>query len=260
MIPISEMKTATAKKRTDAELWVDRFFARRVSIYLTWLLAQTPLSANEVTLLSMLLMVGGATCLGLKSAWGPPAGVLLMVVGYVLDCCDGEIARLRGQTSLRGVYLDTMAHAVTIPAMFIAAGIGLTFRNGTNLTTIIGAIAAIASTNPAKSTMIMLKDAGKPPTPPPVSPAEPPSSKPMLPGDTSGLKWLYLHTLGRLTIFPNSMFVLCAAVAVETVAFRGEAYGPIFWVVLFYALLLCSEQIAAAASWSREARLAREVQ
>jgi len=255
MIPLSELKIAVARERSDSELWVDRFFARRLSIYLTWLLAHTPLSANEVTLLSLLFMAGGATCLGLKSDYGPPAGALLMVLGYLLDCSDGEIARLRGQTSLRGMYLGAIGHAVTIPAMFIAAGIGLAYRRETDTATILGGIAAIASTNPAKSSLLSMRETQLA-LPAPAAAA----TATVLPGDSSGLRWLYLHTFGRLTVFPNSLFVVSAAVLVEFFFFRDVLYGPIFFVVLFYAVLLFCEQCAAVVLWSREARLTKEVQ
>lgn len=256
MISLRELKSRSAKHRLTPEYLVDRLLVRRVSIYVTWLLAHLPVTANQVTVASTVLMVAGAVCLAFRPAWAAPLGVALMMAGYVLDCCDGEIARFRGSTSLRGMYLDTLGHAMTIPAMFIAAGAGQAARLATPEALALGAVAAVAATGPARAALGVLKEmkgthaaAGNGAA---AGPAQPPRSP---------AKSLYLKTLGRLSLFPNSMFVLCAAVALDTLAggFLGHR-GAAYWTLAFYAALLSAEQLAAAAAWSREDRLRRETQ
>ena len=245
MISLQTLKTRSLKKRSDAELFVDRFFARRVSIYVTWLLVHTPFSANQVTVASMLLMIAGTAWLAVNTWWAPAAGAALMLIGYVLDCCDGEIARFRSQTSLRGVYLDTLAHAITIPAMFAGLGIGQMLRHGTVESLALGIIAAIAATNPARAAFAAL--AGKTGTA-----ADQVNAKPAPANPT---KAFYLKTIARILIFPNSMFVICAAALADSLLLREARHGAIYTVVAFYGVFLALEQIAAAVSWSREERL-----
>ena len=253
MIPLNQLRARSLKQRTSAELLVDRWFARRVSIYLTWLLVHLPLTANQVTVASFVAMLAGAVCLALPGR-APLAGAGLLLIGYVLDCCDGEIARFRGQTSLRGMYLDTLAHAATIPAIFAAAGIGQLVRHGTVEALAFGTLAAIASTNPARAALVAVHcntpaSGSKPPAPAPdhVHPA----------ACRCPLKGLYLRTMGRLAIFPNSMFVLAAAAAADDILLREAHRGIMFWALAAYAALLCTEQAAAAVAWSHEDRLAQ---
>jgi phosphatidylglycerophosphate synthase len=41
----------------------------------------------------------------------------------LLDCCDGELARLRGRTGPLGVYVDRLAHYVTDGGLAVAIGV-----------------------------------------------------------------------------------------------------------------------------------------
>ena len=253
-ISLEEVRERAGKK--DVDLLVDRILIRRISIRLTWLLVRTPITANEVSLLAMVVTLAGITCLVFKPFYIPAVGGLLMVLGCVLDCCDGEVARFRSNTSLRGVYIDGLSHAIAIPAMFFAAGIGLLVRHGSVSALVFGTIAAIAGANPAKTALNVVKSIhGSSLTP---KPAE--ESNTSAGGLRSSIKALYLKTLGRVAIFPNSLFVISLATFVDVIAFPRVERGALYYVTLFYAVLLALEQVAAAASWSRESRLAQEVQ
>jgi len=260
---LRELKIITKKPHSNPELYVDRFYARRLSIYLTWLLLPTPLTANQVTVLSMVLMLGGSALFGFVTMPMLLLGVGLMQMGYLLDCCDGEIARARGTTSLRGIYLDTLAHAFTIPAMFFAAGTGLALRNNTPETLAFGAIAAIAGTYPATRAKDVVRQTQHRDLPT----AAPPNGDTCIAeqANTRNPKRIYLNTIGRLTLFPNSMFVLHLAVLVHLSLWLIQpgntlVHGPLYFTIAFYALVMSFEQVAAAVSWSREKRLKQETQ
>jgi len=250
MIPLQDVKQRAAKKHSDTEPWVDRWIVRKISIHLTWLLVHTPLTANQVTLVSMAMITAGVVCLGLRIDAAPAAGAALMLLGLVFDSCDGEIARFRRATSLRGVYLDTLAHAITIPGMYLAAGIGQFLRQQTIESLVLGAVAAVAATHPSQVSLTVIRKGRQPQAADHSASAIP---------RQGGLKSLYLKTFGRLAIFPNSMYVMSVAAAIDGVWLQGVRRGAIFWVVAFYAVLLGVEQIIAAVVWSSEERLKREV-
>jgi len=252
MIPMNRIREAAGKPSRHV---VDRWFARKVSIYITWLLLRTPVSANQVTLLSLAVMLGGLACIAAGTAALLAVGVALLLLAYILDCCDGEVARYRNQTSLRGEYLDALVHATTIPAMFLAAGTGLMLRTGKPDALWLGAAAAIAAMNPAKTALAAVRDAAvRRNAAASAESAASDAAQPPVPR----AKRVYLSTLGRLLIFPNSMFVLCAA-ALADAMLAGSGRGALYYTVAFYALLLTMEQALAAVSWSREQRLAQEV-
>jgi phosphatidylglycerophosphate synthase len=103
---------------------------RQVSTRVTPWLARTPLSANQVTALSLVL--------GLGAVWGaaenrPVLAALLLVAAYVLDNCDGEIARLKNQTSAFGRFFDSFVDWIVHAALFAGLGIGASRSLGGDL-------------------------------------------------------------------------------------------------------------------------------
>jgi phosphatidylglycerophosphate synthase len=109
--------------RASGEHWAGRLYMRRISPYVTRALLRTPLSANGVTWLMVptgLLAAGSLTRPGLRGALGAAGFVQLQLL---FDCCDGEVARWRGESSPAGVYLDRIAHHVTDAALPAALGV-----------------------------------------------------------------------------------------------------------------------------------------
>ena len=98
---------------------------RRISIRFTWLLLHTPLSANQVTVLAILIGIAGALLLAWSDFWPLVIGLVLLQLSFVLDYSDGEIARYqavqRGRTTgAGGAYLDWIGHYY-VPATMTAA-------------------------------------------------------------------------------------------------------------------------------------------
>jgi len=82
----------------------DRFFSR----YLTWLFLRMELSANQVTVLSLIVGCMGGVFYGMGGYISALVGGALVFLFIVLDSTDGEIARIRGQSSITGVYLESV--------------------------------------------------------------------------------------------------------------------------------------------------------
>jgi hypothetical protein len=69
---------------------------RKLSIRFTWLLLHTRLSANQVTVLAILVGLAGALLLAWSDFWPLLLGVVLLQLSFVLDFSDGLRAeRLR---------------------------------------------------------------------------------------------------------------------------------------------------------------------
>jgi hypothetical protein len=99
--------------------WVDRYVNRRLSPWLSRWLLQTPLTPNQVTL--MALVVGLMAALGFAhGGWlSGVAGALLLQWSAVIDCCDGEVARLKFLESPNGYYLDIVCDNIVHVAVFV---------------------------------------------------------------------------------------------------------------------------------------------
>jgi phosphatidylglycerophosphate synthase len=112
-------------KPIEVEEFVDRFVHRPLAARLIPLLVRTPITPNQVTLLSGAIGIFA----GVALAWGADcpharlASGILLFVAVVLDCCDGQLARARGTSSTSGAVLDGIADY----AVGIAYGAGAAF-------------------------------------------------------------------------------------------------------------------------------------
>jgi hypothetical protein len=77
------------------------------------------------------------------TAWAP-LGALLLVLYYVLDCVDGEVARYRGIEDMRWGYFDYVFHMLVKPTAFVAVGVGCWLETQNPLVLVAGAVAAVA--------------------------------------------------------------------------------------------------------------------
>jgi CDP-L-myo-inositol myo-inositolphosphotransferase len=94
------------KKPTDGP--VSRYLNRPLSIRLSRWLIRTPLTPNQLSVLSFLLAAVGAIVMALPGYPALALGGLFAQLSSVLDGCDGEVARLKLQTSERGGWFDAV--------------------------------------------------------------------------------------------------------------------------------------------------------
>jgi phosphatidylglycerophosphate synthase len=110
--------------------YLDRVVHRRLSRPLTRLLLRRSWSPNAVTGAGIAIGVVGGLALGLAWPLGALLAVTLLAVSSVLDCCDGELARIRFAESRLGHVLDVTGDTAVHAALF--AGIAMTLaRSGT---------------------------------------------------------------------------------------------------------------------------------
>jgi phosphatidylglycerophosphate synthase len=96
---------------------------RKVSPYLTRALLPTRITPNEVTGMMSVVGLAAAALLSLNGVWSALGAALLIQFQLLLDCTDGELARVRGQSSPAGIYLDRIGHYLTEAALPIGLGI-----------------------------------------------------------------------------------------------------------------------------------------
>lgn len=119
------MKKICQDSKTEAEDWYCINICRKITIYITKLLLYTPITANQVTLLSMIAGFAAGVLFGFGTHFQSLAGALLLQLWLILDCVDGEVARYRGTTGICGKYVDTLNHCMTEPFVFLCVGFGL---------------------------------------------------------------------------------------------------------------------------------------
>ena len=87
-------------------LW-NRFVARPLAAVLLVPLARTRVTPNQVTFLTLVVFAGAAALIAFGPSYGMlVAGAAVLELSYVLDCVDGQLARLKGTSSPVGAHLD----------------------------------------------------------------------------------------------------------------------------------------------------------
>jgi phosphatidylglycerophosphate synthase len=98
-------------------VWVNRRLGRYAAAA-AYSLGLTP---NLVTALSAACSAAAVALIVLTSGWWTGIGAaLLLVLGYLLDSADGQLARLQGGGSLAGEWLDHMVDSVKITVVHLA--------------------------------------------------------------------------------------------------------------------------------------------
>jgi hypothetical protein len=121
MHTIAELRhVAQAGKHTDPG-WYR--IHRRLSIHITRVAMALGLEADQVSLLMMGATLAAALLLASASAWLNVAGFALGYAGFLLDKVDGEVARLRGRSTMRGILLDRLHHRLVEPTLLLAVAV-----------------------------------------------------------------------------------------------------------------------------------------
>ncbi len=121
------------------------FVQRPISALITRALIDTKVSANQVTLFVIVLgLVHGAIAASGGARAAAIAGLIFWFT-VVLDCVDGELARLRLQSSRLGQWLDTIADDVTTYGLLVGLGLGLQRDGAGEVWLLIGVGGAAAS-------------------------------------------------------------------------------------------------------------------
>jgi phosphatidylglycerophosphate synthase len=103
---------------------VDTVFNRRLSRPLSRLLLRTPLTPNQITAMSFAVALLAAAAFASGAYAASLLGALLFQFSAVLDCCDGEVARLKFSESKLGDVLDISLDALGNGAVFLGMARG----------------------------------------------------------------------------------------------------------------------------------------
>ena len=124
---------------------VDAYLNRSCSRLLTRLFLRTPLTPNQITILSFLTGLLGASCFLFGSYGGSVLGALLLQFSTVLDCVDGEVARVKMLESPLGEWLDITLDTVVHIAIFLGVGVAVWKQDGLAAAPLLGGLLAAAA-------------------------------------------------------------------------------------------------------------------
>ncbi|MEZ4400791.1 MAG: CDP-alcohol phosphatidyltransferase family protein [Kofleriaceae bacterium] len=102
---------------------ITRYLFRPVSIFLTKFVVETPITPNQVSMVTAVLVVIGCWLTARGPIDSAIAGSVVMLVASYVDCIDGEIARLKLLSSKFGAWLDTVVDELSQIGYLVAVGI-----------------------------------------------------------------------------------------------------------------------------------------
>jgi phosphatidylglycerophosphate synthase len=104
-----------------ADLRFNNYACRPLAAVFVYLFYSTPITPNQVTFLSMLVaLIGDLTLVGCPGRLGLGLAALLLYLSFVLDCADGQLARVKSMSSSVGSYLDFLMDEIKAVALIAA--------------------------------------------------------------------------------------------------------------------------------------------
>jgi phosphatidylglycerophosphate synthase len=120
---------AQIRKSVDADGFFAHHLIRPLTRPLTRALLATRVSPNQVTAAALLCALATALLAAAGGLLNAALAGVLYWIGNALDCVDGDLARLRLQSSKLGEWLDSMTDEISTFSLLAGLGVGL-WRDG----------------------------------------------------------------------------------------------------------------------------------
>jgi hypothetical protein len=118
-------------KSVETENTLDLYFYRPIGYWLARAFRNTKVTPNMVTVVSIFVGAGSGHLFYFNKWTYSLTGILLLVLANLLDCVDGQLARLTGQKSEIGRILDGVAGDIWFTLIYVAFAMQLTHTYGT---------------------------------------------------------------------------------------------------------------------------------
>ena len=131
-------------KSIETENVIDRIFYRPIGFRIARMLRGTGITPNMVTVVS--LFVGAAVGLLFyqDDLYYNICGILLLICANILDCVDGQLARLTGIKSAIGRILDGFAGDIWFASIYVGFAARLSNEYGTSLFFILAVLSGMS--------------------------------------------------------------------------------------------------------------------
>lgn len=108
----------------EVEELFDLFFYRPLAFLLVKLIYRTSITPNQLTIAAILAGVAAGCFYAEGSPVSVTYGALFFLLHNIVDCSDGQLARLKKNGSRAGRIIDGLADYISRGAVFIGLGIG----------------------------------------------------------------------------------------------------------------------------------------
>ncbi len=120
---------------------IDRYVIRKISGFITGILVKTPVSPNQVTIISLILGIVAAIFFSHGAHTYTIIAGVLYFVSTVFDQCDGEVARFKHMESDFGKTFDIIVDSIVNAAIVIGITIAIYKTNSSGTSIAVGLLA-----------------------------------------------------------------------------------------------------------------------
>lgn len=120
-VRMAQIVASLPEDNSDNNPW-SRYVLRPLSYPAAWVFLALGWGANAVTYLGVLFCVAGFLLLAAGPAWAVWAGLGCFFVFGILDCADGNVARVRKTASPWGEWVDAFGGYAAYAAFLLGAG------------------------------------------------------------------------------------------------------------------------------------------
>jgi hypothetical protein len=112
-------------KSVETENIIDLYFYRPIGFQIARILRNTGITPNMITILSIFVGAGTGVMFYFDSLIFSLTGILLLVFANILDCVDGQLARMTGVKSEIGRILDGIAGDIWFLSIYVCLALRL---------------------------------------------------------------------------------------------------------------------------------------
>src|SRR5262249_6194689 len=114
------------QSRKPHDIFWNTYVSRPSAAFVLHFLRRTRATPNQVTFASLAVALGGDVLMVALPGWGGLViAALVLQASYVLDCVDGQLARLRGTSTPVGAHLDFLMDELKAFALLAAVTLRL---------------------------------------------------------------------------------------------------------------------------------------
>jgi phosphatidylglycerophosphate synthase len=130
MTSIRTIRKKGAKKRAGSFNYQQKF-SRFVAVYFTWVFLKFKITPNAITIFNIFLGLIGTFLMVFQKSYIFLIGVFFIYITLILDRSDGQVARVTGNCSKRGQFLDGIYGYTLVASLYgsLALGSFLIFEN-----------------------------------------------------------------------------------------------------------------------------------
>ena len=142
------IRSLPEKKNSKSSLWV-KLVVRKLSFLFTYLFINIGCSAWGASIISVLVALAGSFCFVVDNTICRVIGVCLIEFWLVLDCVDGNIARVKKTSSEMGEFIDALSGYYVTGFVYFFVGIAAyyttnIFRRHAFILIVLGGVSTIA--------------------------------------------------------------------------------------------------------------------